>query len=351
MGFIADMSKFQDDTKIDWPTFSKNVDLLILRVQYGSTVPDSQYIDHAINATKYKVPFLTYAFPEFVSVNDARVEANNASSRKHPNSRGIVIDIETEYKNGSPAGITKLSQQIRIDGIKAYVDQLRQKGEKLVGAYIGNNVYEAWGMAAIVSIFDFVWIAKYSTNKPCYPCDLWQYTDSGSIAGYNGPLDISTLTGSKPLSFFTGIQPVSPSGPNVDPVAAQFCTKTKVLMTLRVDGPTDIRTAPSHSAGYVRNTQLSEVFHVFDRVKDVNGHMWDNVGGANWVDEASGVFYWLDNPALKQTQNAPKYYTVKKGDIASVIAANAGITLKQLDDWNNLNSDYLIRIGQVLRIG
>jgi hypothetical protein len=57
-----------------------------------------------------------------------------------------------------------------------------------------------------------MWIAKYGPNdgqphtKPSVPCDLWQYTSVGRLNGIVGNVDLNTLTGSKPLEFFTGVK-------------------------------------------------------------------------------------------------------------------------------------------------
>lgn len=203
MGNIVDLSKFQPSNKIDWATFSKSVDLLICRVQYGSSNPDIEYNNHITNAKKYGIPFNTYSFPHFVSVNDARVEARDCWNRSDKGSEVIWLDIESEYDtNKNPVGITKLPQDVRLEGIKAYVDELRKQGAKKVGGYIAHNIYESWGINTIINIFDAVWIPRYGA-KPNYPCDLHQYTSTGNVAGYNGNLDLSCIM-NKPLEYFTG---------------------------------------------------------------------------------------------------------------------------------------------------
>jgi|SRR5579875_614054 len=211
MKYFVDLSKWEPSNQIDWPTFSKSVDMLILRVQYGSLAPDPEYANHVANAKKYNLPFMTYAFPCFVSTNDARVEARDAMSRMDKASLGIIIDIESEYdSNQNPIGITKFSNADRLEGIKAYVDELRKQGAKKVGAYIAHNVYKEWQIDTIINIFDFTWIPRYGANdgtpslKPAFPCDLWQFTENGRLPGYNGNLDLSILNGSKTLEWFTG---------------------------------------------------------------------------------------------------------------------------------------------------
>jgi LysM repeat protein len=44
------------------------------------------------------------------------------------------------------------------------------------------------------------------------------------------------------------------------------------------------------------------------------------------------------------------YYTVKKGDVVSVIAQRYGSTSAQIKSWNKLNITYVIYPGQKLRV-
>ncbi|NLM13408.1 MAG: LysM peptidoglycan-binding domain-containing protein, partial [Epulopiscium sp.] len=53
----------------------------------------------------------------------------------------------------------------------------------------------------------------------------------------------------------------------------------------------------------------------------------------------------LINSALPKVSD----YVVKKGDSLSVIAAKFGVTVSDLKQWNNLNSD-TIYVGQLLRV-
>ncbi|MFJ7982602.1 hypothetical protein ACIQ1D_20315 [Lysinibacillus xylanilyticus] len=38
--------------------------------------------------------------------------------------------------------------------------------------------------------------------KPDYSCDLWQFTEKGTVAGIKGNVDLNVLNGSKALSWF-----------------------------------------------------------------------------------------------------------------------------------------------------
>jgi GH25 family lysozyme M1 (1,4-beta-N-acetylmuramidase) len=314
---IADLSKWQGT--IDFGKLKSQVDFVILRVQAGYTNVDSKYKEYVAGCKANGIPFGTYAYFKGVSIPDSIAEAKNAFELMDPDSKFFALDIEENCNRDL------------VSTGQAFIDYLKNKGVQKVGLYSGESFFNAHNLGSIRC--DFVWIAKYGTNdgqqhtKPSVPCDLWQYTSVGHLNGIGGNVDLNVLTGSKSLDWFTG-NVVKPQNTN-EQLAPQFCTKQTILQTLRCDGPTDIRVAPNHAAAYVRDTAKDEVFHVFDKVKDVQGHTWNNLGGANWVDEASGVFYWLDNPALKQ-QPTEQYYVIQPGDTLSKIANNKGTTVSQL---------------------
>lgn len=86
-------------------------------------------------------------------------------------------------------------------GTQAFIDELYRLGAKKVGLYVGHHMYAPFGMANVNC--DFVWIPRYSGNKPAYPCDIWQYTETGNVPGI-GKCDLNSLVGNKPLTWFTG---------------------------------------------------------------------------------------------------------------------------------------------------
>jgi hypothetical protein len=61
--------------------------------------------------------------------------------------------------------------------------------------------------------FDYIWIPGYGEKyKPPMPCDMWQYTSKGALPGVNGNVDLNKLMGTKPLSFFTGVDGAGEQG-------------------------------------------------------------------------------------------------------------------------------------------
>ncbi|RIJ63089.1 N-acetylmuramoyl-L-alanine amidase [Rummeliibacillus sp. TYF005] len=177
---IADISKWQGN--INWSKASQKLDLVIIRTQHGSTEEDTYHKKNEAGAKKYGVPFGVYAFSLAESTSDAKVEANNFYNRADKDAQFYVIDVE---KNTSKSGesMRKITN--------AYIQQLRKKTDKKIGLYIAHHLYKSFNLDT--SKADFVWIPRYSTSKPDFAYDLWQYTDKGRIDGINANVDLNRL--------------------------------------------------------------------------------------------------------------------------------------------------------------
>lgn len=189
MGYIADLSKFQD--KVDFAKLSKVADFVILRTQCGSTYPDPKYGEYVQGCKANNLPFGSYAYGKFVSISDAEKEAHDFLSRIDKATKFVVLDAEE---------MTVRDSHDLIPAIQHFIDICKQAGYK-TGLYTGEYFLKNYGLSVIKS--DFLWLAKYSSNKPSVDHHLWQYTDRGSLPGIATNVDLNLL-GSKPLSFFTG---------------------------------------------------------------------------------------------------------------------------------------------------
>lgn len=320
---IADISKWQGD--IDFSQLSKVVDLVILRVQAGSSYADPKYAEYVAGCKQYGIPFGTYAYGKFVSVNDAIQEAKDALARMDKDSKFFALDVE-EMTLKIPSDIVPASQ--------AFINYLKQNGVQKVGLYSGQYFYTGYGLSAIQC--DFLWLAKYSSNKPSIPCDLWQYSSTGKLDGINTNVDLNVLNGGKPLDYFTG-KTVAPVQVSATP-----------LMVVKVLQNTDVRDEPSHASGYVGEALVGQMYNVWQHSGDWHYIIFNvDTNTCGWVDGANGQnLYWLDNPNLI----APTYYKVVSGDTASAIAKKFGVTLAQLKQWNDLNANYTIYAGESIRV-
>jgi LysM repeat protein len=141
---------------------------------------------------------------------------------------------------------------------------------------------------------------------------------------------------------------------NEQSVSTAHESNTGFIMVVKAIGEGDIRSEPSHTAGFIRNTKDGELFNVVEIKND-----WHRVAISNtefgWIDGNNGQnLYWVDNPALKQTQPKPvkgrNTVVVQSGETVSGIAKREGVTIQQIKLLNGLNNNYLIKAGQNLRI-
>lgn len=195
MGKIVDISKWQPI--VNYKELATECDLAILRVQDGSRVKDGIYTKHAAGCAKHNIPFGVYAFTRFVSVADAKKEAQDFYKRATADGHKplfYVADVEV-----------KTMGDMRV-GTNAFIAELRKLGAEKVGIYVAHHLHDTFNLD--YSKADFKWIPRYALDgksvlKPKYDCDLHQYTDRGKIAGINGGVDLNHLTGTKSLEWFT----------------------------------------------------------------------------------------------------------------------------------------------------
>ncbi|AKR13283.1 N-acetylmuramoyl-L-alanine amidase (plasmid) [Bacillus thuringiensis] len=204
MGQIIDISKWNAGS-IKWDVLGPQLDLCICRVQYGSNMIDQYYNGYVKELEKRNIPHAAYAYGCFVSVNDAIKEADDFMARVSPNAKFLVLDTEDDT-------LKSCGEQKIAEASQAFIDRCKSKGWK-VGFYVSHHMYNKYGLSNVKA--DFLWIPRYGGPRPKYPCDIWQYAD-GETGGWLdgvGKVDLNSLIGNKPLSWFIGNeQPISNGG-------------------------------------------------------------------------------------------------------------------------------------------
>jgi len=314
MKAIIDLSHHQDPKKMDYDKLAKQVDLVIIRTQYGSKTIDRHYKTHHAEFKKRGVPTAAYAWVRGVNEKDMEVEATDFYNRtKDLNPTFWFLDVEEE------------SMKDMRGGVKAYVKKLRELGAEKIGVYIAHHLYKKFNLD--MSDFDAIWIPRYGTNdgkpqtKPAYPCDLWQYTSVGRLDGYNGDLDLNRIVSNKPLDYFTG------GDKNSEPVKKVSSTKTTVSVYTVKKGDTLSEIAQKYG------TTVNELVKL------------NNIKNPNLIYVGQKLKIKSNGKEVKQ------YYTVKPGDNMTKIANKYGTTLSNLKKLNpNIQNYNLIYPGQKIRV-
>ncbi|HFJ9378928.1 N-acetylmuramoyl-L-alanine amidase [Bacillus cereus] len=251
MGQIVDISKWNGN--INWPLAKQYLDFIIARVQDGSNYVDPLYKGYVQSMKQHSIPFGNYAFCRFVSINDAKKEAQDFWNRGDKSATVWVADVEVKTMDDMRAGT------------QAFIDELRRLGAKKVGLYVGHHMYEPFGMVNVKC--DFVWIPRYGGNKPAYPCDIWQYTETGNVPGI-GKCDLNYLIGNNSLEWFTGVEGTIATSQ----YDSSWFTKQDGIFTL--DRTINLRTAPFESAPLIAQLNAGQEvkYEAYGYEKD--GYVW-----------------------------------------------------------------------------
>ncbi|QBP06957.1 endolysin [Virgibacillus phage Mimir87] len=311
MGKIADVSHWQGD--INWGQAAKELDFAILRVQDGSSTVDRKYSRNAAEAKKHGVPFGNYAFTRFVSINDAKKEAQDFYNRGDKAANFWVADVEVKTMGNMSSGA------------QAFIDELRRLGAKKIGVYVGHHVYTQFNADKIKA--DFVWIPRYGSTKPAYPCDLWQYTETGRLAGVSDNVDLNRLNGSKSLSYFTGGK-TSPKDTIKQPVSKPSNASSYIVKS----GDTLSAIAQKHGTST-------------KKLADLNG-----IKDPNKITVGQKIKIKGSTTSTTKTTSTDGTYTVKSGDTLSGIASKHSTTTTALQDLNNIKNVNLIKVGQKIKL-
>lgn len=106
MGYIIDISKWNGT--INWDIAASQLDLVIARVQDGSNTIDFMYQNYVTEMKKRNIPFSNYAFCRFISIADARKEAQDFWSRGDKSAKFWVVDAEIQTMMDMQGGYKRI---------------------------------------------------------------------------------------------------------------------------------------------------------------------------------------------------------------------------------------------------
>ena len=188
-----DVARFQGN--IDWQKVKgAGVQFALIRVggrgaDSGEIYDDSKFEEYLAGAKAAGLKTGTYFFSQAISVEEAVEEALytigklNGRALEYP----IVFDWEL-YKTGRSNSVDKTTL---TNAAIAFCETVAQAGYTPM-IYIGLEVgYTRLDLSRLTD-YDF-WFAQYnSRNQPdmYYDYRIWQYTDSGTVPGIEGKVDM-----------------------------------------------------------------------------------------------------------------------------------------------------------------
>lgn len=192
---VIDVSTYNGD--IDWNRVKEaGIDYAIIRVGYrgyetARLVKDKRFDTNMSNATAAGVKVGAYIVTQAVNTNEAVEEASFiiSSCSGYNVSLPLAIDVESAG-NGSGRG-DKISVAERTAVINAFVQTIRGAGYSAM-VYANKDWMTNRINAGVLASGSTVWLAQYRsscTYGGSY--QMWQFTESGSIPGISGNVDMS----------------------------------------------------------------------------------------------------------------------------------------------------------------
>jgi lysozyme len=184
-----DVSHFQGT--VDWHQVAgTGVAFAFMKATQGITTVDSMF-NQNWNAVK-SAGLLRGAY-HFYQPGDDPVQQAEHFLTVVPHAQGDlppVLDIETAGSS-TPAQI--------VQGITTWLDTVQQGTGRTPILYTGKSFWNTLGTASFGGYP--LWIAEYGVSTPVLPSGwsrwtFWQYSESGTIAGVSGQVDLDLFQGS-----------------------------------------------------------------------------------------------------------------------------------------------------------
>lgn len=187
-----DVSFWQKD--IDWPKVKEaGVEFAMIRAGWRGSEQGVLAVDdyaHANyqGASEAGIKVGAYFFSQAISPEEAEEEANyllNIIKDWHVE-MPVVYDWEFIDENSRTAN---MDPRTLTDCVKAFCDTVKNSGYTPM-VYFNKN--QSMDMLYLRELTDYhFWLAQYDTvlNYP-YKIDMWQYSESGSVPGIEGNVDI-----------------------------------------------------------------------------------------------------------------------------------------------------------------
>ena len=191
---VIDISSWQGDIDFEKVKNSNEVDHVIVRIGYGTTLNDNAVLDSKFERNinelrRLNIPYSIYIYGYAQDINASNIEVNFIDNifNKYNISKDTYIWYDAELNIFDNFYYSKLIYNTVINN---FIYKLNEKGYKNVGLY-GNLSMLTNGSLSFLKDYP-VWVAQYYTR-----CEYnenyigWQYTSKGIIDGINGYVDMN----------------------------------------------------------------------------------------------------------------------------------------------------------------
>jgi lysozyme len=230
----VDLSHFQ--AGFNFQSFKNGGGLgVILKATEDTSIKDSSYSTFRAQALAAGLAVASY---HFLHSGDMEAQAEFFLGVVNPRqSERVVADHEKPPGEDAPS----------LDDLITFLQAIQSTRPDLqLTVYSGNLIKEQLGstrndwLAKNTSL----WLAQFTTGQPSWPSatwpafSLWQFTDEGSVPGFDGDVDCDRFNGSN-ANFLKWVGPPSQSATGA-PKTIPRPEGVKIAMTIQADGPVTV---------------------------------------------------------------------------------------------------------------
>ena len=296
---VIDVSKYQGN--IDWAKVKDHIDGAIIRCGVGSDIrsqDDVRFKENVEACIKYGIPFGVYLYSYAKSIASAKSEALHVIRLLAPYKDKISFPVYYDLEESG-------TERGAVERALVFGDLIEEEGY-----WCGIYANQYWWQQFLKDGLDRFtkWVAKYSTAKPVGisgTYDMWQYSSKGSVPGINGNVDMNICYRDFPAEIKGNAAP------------AQVKKSNEELAEEVMQGLWGV--------GVERKHRLTDAGYDYDAIQAIVNDM-------------------------QKDDEEVKYYTVKKGDTLSKIAAEYGTTHQALAKLNGIKNPNKIYVGQKIRV-
>lgn len=190
-----DVSVFQGD--IDWQAVADDgIDFVMLRIGYrgygkkGIMGIDDNFYDNYNGAVAAGLDVGAYFYSQAVNIAEAKEEALYVLEALGDIELTYPIAYDWEYVDNAEARTKDMTSSEITECAKAFCEEIENAGKKAVIYFNCEIGYFEYDLKTLES-YDF-WLAEYEKYPTfLYDYKMWQYTDSGSVSGIDGDVDLN----------------------------------------------------------------------------------------------------------------------------------------------------------------
>lgn len=181
-----DISNWQSDLKDYSILKPAGIEFAILKISEYKA--DKSFTQHYDGLKAQGIPVGAYIFSHATSAEAVRAEVNLALSVLGDRKLDLPLFLDCEADDMSSSWKASILPVALAFG--EYV--------KSLGLTWGIYANRSWwqnklDVAAVKAAGGVVWCAAYNNTGAGIDCDIWQYSDSGKISGYNSKLDMNIM--------------------------------------------------------------------------------------------------------------------------------------------------------------